>query len=140
KKEKCATEEIGAITVLKAFTLEEREAVRFTKYVGKNRKAGLRAGSLQAQFTPIVSILTAIGTAIIVGVGTYVAAGNNFSLWFLVIPKGTLTVGSLTLFLAYLSQFYQPIRNFSKFANLFNSASSGADRIQDVLASATEGS
>ena len=133
-----ATEDIGAITVLKAFTLEEREAVRFTKYVGKNRKAGLRAGSLQAQFTPIVTILTAIGTAIIVGVGTFVAAGNNFSLWFLVIPKGTLTVGSLTLFLAYLSQFYQPIRNFSKLANLFNSASSGAERIQEVLDAAPE--
>src|SRR6266478_4769198 len=133
-----ATEDIGAITVLKAFTLEEREAVRFTKYVGKNRKAGLRAGSLQAQFTPIVSILTAIGTAIIVGVGTYVAAGNNFSLWFLTIPAATLTVGSLTVFLAYLSQFYQPIRNFSKLANLFNSASSGAERIQEVLDAAPE--
>ncbi len=133
-----ATEDIGAITVLKAFTLEEREAVRFTKYVGKNRKAGLRAGSLQAQFTPIVSILTAIGTAIIVGVGTYVAAGNNFSLWFLTIPAATLTVGSLTVFLAYLSQFYQPLRNFSKLANLWNSASSGAERIQEVLDAAPE--
>jgi ATP-binding cassette, subfamily B, bacterial len=133
-----ATEDIGAITVLKAFTLEEREAVRFTKYVGKNRKAGLRAGSLQAQFTPIVSILTAIGTAIIVGVGTYVAAGNNFSLWFLSIPAATLTVGSLTVFLAYLAQFYQPLRNFSKLANLWNSASSGAERIQEVLDAAPE--
>lgn len=133
-----ATEDIGAITVLKAFTLEEREAVRFTKYVGKNRKAGLRAGSLQAQFTPLVSILTAIGTAIIVGVGTYVAAGNSFSLWFLTIPAATLTVGSLTVFLAYLSQFYQPLRNFSKLANLWNSASSGAERIQEVLDAAPE--
>jgi ATP-binding cassette, subfamily B, bacterial len=133
-----ATEDIGAITVLKAFTLEEREAVRFTKYVGKNRSAGLRAGSLQAQFTPIVSILTAIGTAIIVGVGTYVVAGNTFSLWFLTIPAGTLTVGSLTVFLNYLSQFYQPIRNFSKLTNLGSSAASGAERIQEVLDAAPE--
>jgi ATP-binding cassette subfamily B protein len=133
-----ATEDIGAITVLKAFTLEEREAVRFTKYVGKNRSAGLRAGSLQAQFTPFVSILTAIGTAIIVGVGTYVVAGNTFSLWFLTIPAGTLTVGSLTVFLNYLSQFYQPIRNFSKLTNLGSSAASGAERIQEVLDAAPE--
>ena len=133
-----ATEDIGAITVLKAFTLEEREAVRFTKYVGKNRSAGLRAGSLQAQFTPFVSILTAIGTAIIVGVGTYVVAGNTFSLWFLTIPAGTLTVGSLTVFLSYLSQFYQPLRNFSKLTNLGSSAASGAERIQEVLDAAPE--
>src|SRR5229473_3306852 len=65
-----ATEDIGAITVLKAFTLEEREDLRFRKYVVKNRAAGLRAGGLQAQFTPIVAILTSISTAIIIGVGT----------------------------------------------------------------------
>src|SRR5258708_7333740 len=133
-----ATEDIGAITVLKAFTLEEREAVRYTKYVGKNRKAGLRAGSLQAQFTPIVGILTAIGTAIIIGVGTSVVAGYPFRLWFLVIPAGTLTIGNLTIFLNYLAQFYQPIRNFSKLTNLGSSAASGAERIQEVLDAAPE--
>src|SRR5207244_12745560 len=131
-------EYVGAIAFRKALSLEEREAVRLTKYEGKNRKAALRGGSLQVQFTPIVSILTAIGTAIIVGVGTYVAACNNFSLWFLTIPAATLTVGSLTVFLAYLSQFYQPLRNFSKLANLWNSASSGAERIQEVLDAAPE--
>src|SRR5260370_12103797 len=133
-----ATEDIGAITVLKAFTLEEREAVRFTKYVGKNRKAGLRAGSLQAQFTPIVGILTAIGTAIIIGVGTSVVAGYPFRLWFLVIPASTLTIGNLTIFLNYLAQFYQPIRNFSKLTNLGTSAASGAERIQEGLDAAPE--
>ena len=73
-----ATEDIGNITVLKAFTLEDREALRFHKYVTKNREAGLRAGGLQAQFTPIVAILVAIGTAIIVGVGSFVASGQSF--------------------------------------------------------------
>jgi ABC-type multidrug transport system fused ATPase/permease subunit len=133
-----ATEDIGAITVLKAFTLEEREDLRFNKYVGKNREAGLRAGGLQAQLTPLVAILVAIGTAIIVGVGTYVAAGFTFSFWFLTIPAGTLTIGSLTVFLAYLAQFYQPIRNLSKLNNVYNAAAAGAERIQEVLDAAPE--
>jgi ABC-type multidrug transport system fused ATPase/permease subunit len=133
-----ATEDIGAITVLKAFTLEEREDLRFNRYVGKSREAGLRAGGLQAQLTPIVAILVSFGTAIIVGVGTYVAAGFTFSFLFLTIPAGTLTIGSLTVFLAYLAQFYQPMRDLSKLSNVYNAASAGAERIQEVLDAAPE--
>jgi len=133
-----ATEDIGAITVLKAFTLEEREDLRFRKYVVKNRAAGLRAGGLQAQFTPIVAILTSISTAIIIGVGTYVVAGNTFTFWFLTIPAFSLTVGSLTVFLSFLALMYQPIRNVSKLAYVYNNASSGAERIQEVLDAAPE--
>jgi ABC-type multidrug transport system fused ATPase/permease subunit len=133
-----ATEDIGAITVLKAFTLEEREALRFTKYVTKNRAAGLRAGGLQAQFTPIVAILMAIGTAMILGVGAYVAANNQFTLWFLTIPAGAITIGTLFLFLGYLKMFYQPLRDLSKLTNLATSATAGAERIQEVMDAAPE--
>src|SRR6266404_7480259 len=138
-----ATEDIGAITVLKAFTLEEREDLRFRKYVVKNRVAGLRAGGLQAQFTPIVAILTSISTAIIIGVGTYVVAGNTFTFWFLKIPAPSLTtpslsIGDLTVFLSFLGLMYQPIRNVSKLAYVYNNASSGAERIQEVLDAAPE--
>ncbi len=133
-----ATEDIGAITVLKAFTLEKREALRFKKYVIKNREAGMRAGGLQAQFSPLVAILSAIGTAFILGVGAYVAVGNAFTIWFLTIPAGAITSGTLILFLGYLKMFYQPIRDLSKLANLLNSASAGAERIQEVLDAAPE--
>jgi ATP-binding cassette, subfamily B, bacterial len=44
-----ATEDINALTVIKVFTREEREDLRFGGYVGKNREAALRAGGLQAQ-------------------------------------------------------------------------------------------
>ncbi len=133
-----ASEDIGAITVLKAFTLEERESVRFNKYVGKNREAGLRAGGLQAQFTPLVGILLAIGTAIILGVGAYVAAGNQFSILFLTIPAFSITIGVLFIFLGYLKMLYQPFRDLSKLTNLYTSASAGADRIDEVMDAAPE--
>ena len=133
-----ATEDIGAITVLKAFTLEEREDLRFKGYVGKNRKAGLQAGGLQAQFTPLVAILLSIGTAIIVGVGAYVAGGNTFSMGFLTIPAKSLTIGTLTVFLAYLGKMYQPFRDLSKLTNVATGAASGAERIQEVLNQAPE--
>ena len=133
-----ATEDIGNITVLKAFTLEEREAVRFHKYVTKNREAGLRAGGLQAQFTPFVAILVAVGTAIIVGTGSYVASGQDFHFLFISIAKNTVTFGTLTIFLSYLGQLYQPLRDLSKLTNIATAASAGAERIQEVLDAAPE--
>jgi ATP-binding cassette subfamily B protein len=135
-----ATEDIGAMTVLKAFTLEEREGQRFQKYVGKNREASLRAGGLQAQFAPIVAILVAIGTAIIVGVGAYVASGQKFTFPILpvTIVGGAVTLGTLSIFLSYLGQFYQPLRDLSKLTNLMSAASTGAERIQEVLDAAPE--
>jgi ATP-binding cassette subfamily B protein len=133
-----ANEDIGAITVLKAFTLEEREALRFKRYVGKNREAGMRAGSLQAQFTPIVSILVVLSTALIIGVGGYVAASNTVSLGFFNIAAGSVDIGTLILFLVYVKMLYQPMRDLSKLANLASSAGSGAERIQEVLDQAPE--
>ena len=133
-----ANEDIGAITVLKAFTLEEREALRFKRYVGKNREAGMRAGSLQAQFTPLVAILGVLITAIIIGVGGYVAASNAVNLGFFSIGADTVDVGTLILFLVYVKMWYQPMRDLSKLANLASSAGSGAERIQEVLDQAPE--
>ncbi|HET9919824.1 MAG TPA: ABC transporter transmembrane domain-containing protein [Ktedonobacteraceae bacterium] len=133
-----ATEDINALTVIRAFTLEEREDVRFRRYVGKQQEAGMRAGGLQAQFTPIVAILVGIGTAIIIGVGGYVAGGKAFPFLFFTIPANSVDVGTLILFLTYLKMFYQPIRDLSKLANLASSAASGAERIQEVLDQAPE--
>src|SRR5436305_12509638 len=75
-----ATEDINALTVIRAFMLEKRELWRFGQHAGTHREAGLHAGYLQSQFTPLVAILGVLGTVIVVGVGGYVAAGNNFNL------------------------------------------------------------
>ena len=136
-----ATEDINALTVIKVFTREEREGIRFGRYVGKNREAALRAGGLQAQYTPIVAILVALGTAIILGVGGYVAAGNSFHVlgpFTIVAATSGVDIGTLVLFLSLLSKLYQPIRNLSKLTNLGSSAGSGAERIQEVLDQAPE--
>src|SRR5207237_1286081 len=58
-----ATEDIGAITEVKAFTLEEREAEHFRRYSTRLWAASWRSGRLQAEFTPIVAILLALSSA-----------------------------------------------------------------------------
>lgn len=133
-----ATEDINALAVVRAFTLEKRENRRFGQHVGMYRVAGLRAGRLQAQFTPFVAVLVVLGTLSVVGVGGYVAAGNSFHLGFVTIGASTIDVGTLILFLTYLKMLYQPMRDLSKLTNLASNAASGAERIQEVLAQAPE--
>jgi ATP-binding cassette subfamily B protein len=133
-----ATEDMNALTVIRAFTLEGRERRRFGGYVEKDRAAGLRAGQLQAQFTPLVAILVAIGILLVIGVGGYVAAGNSFSLHFFTIQASTIDVGTLILFLTYLKMLYQPMRDLSKLTTVASNAASGAERIQEVLEQAPE--
>ncbi len=133
-----ANEDINALTVIKVFTREEREDLRFGGRVSESKAAGLRAGSLQAQFTPLVALLVALGTATILGVGGYVAAGNSFNAGPFALRGGTVDAGLIVLFLFYLKLLYQPIRDLSKLTNLYNVASAGAERIQEVLDQAPE--
>src|SRR5437588_3399311 len=98
-----AAEDVGAITVLKAFSLEDREAIRFNKYVGKSRQAGLDAGGLQAQFTPVVNVLVTIGTAFIIGMGSFALLTGRFPI-INVVADPVITVGTLTLFLGFLAK------------------------------------
>ncbi len=133
-----ASEDINAITVIKVFTREEREDMRFGGRVSESKAAGLRAGGLQAQFTPLVALLVAIGTATIVGIGGYVAAGNPFVAGPFQLQPGIVDAGLIVSFLFYLKLLYQPLRDLSKLTNLANSASAGAERIQEVLDQAPE--
>lgn len=133
-----ATEDINALTVIKVFTREQKEALRFGDYVDKNRKAGLRAGNLQAQFAPIVGLLVSVGTAAVISVGGWVAAGNPFNLGFFTIPADSVDIGTLVLFLIFLGLLYQPMRDLSKLTALYGTAASGAERIQEVLDQAPE--
>jgi ATP-binding cassette subfamily B protein len=133
-----ATEDINALTVIRAFTLESRENRRFGTHVGSHQQAGLRAGRLQAQFTPLVSTLVVFGTLIVLGVGGYVAAGNGVNFGFITINPSTIDVGTLILFLTYLKMLYQPMRDLSKLVTLASNGASGAERIQEVLDQAQE--
>jgi len=133
-----ATEDINALILIKVFTREKLEAVRFGTYVDTNKRARLRAGWLQAQFTPLVALLVVLGTAAVVGVGGYVATGNVFNIGPLSIDADSVDIGTLILFLTFLKLLYQPMRDLSKLATLASTAASGAERIQEVLDQAPE--
>lgn len=133
-----ATEDVAAISLIKGFTIEDRKSMRFTRYVSQGRDDSVSAGELQAQITPVVTFLVSLATAIIIGIGIFVATGNTFSLWFFTIPANAITIGTLTIFLSYLAKLYTPIRSVSRLANLGITAATGAERIQEVFDQAPE--
>jgi ABC-type bacteriocin/lantibiotic exporter with double-glycine peptidase domain len=47
--------------------------------------------------------------------------------------KGTLSVGTFTAFLSYISMFFAPISQFSSFWNLYKSSTPAIDRIKDII-------
>ena len=70
--------------------------------------------------------------------GGYVAAGNPFNAGPFQLHAGTIDAGLIILFLFYLKLLYQPIRDLSKLTNLYNVATAGAERIQEVFDQAPE--
>jgi ABC-type multidrug transport system fused ATPase/permease subunit len=110
-----ATEDMRAIIDVKSFTLEARESEHFRRYVERLRASAWHAGRLQSQFTPLVMSLVTVSQVTIVGVGAYVATGHSFTIGSLaIVPAHTLTLGTLTVYLAYLKLLYQPMRDLSK--------------------------
>jgi ATP-binding cassette, subfamily B, bacterial len=135
-----ATEAMDKVMEIKAFTLEGFMSSIFQRRTETRFEFGAHAGRLQAQFSPLVDVLLTVGTAIILGVGGYAALHPHDppQIGFLTIPKGAVTLGTLTVFLAYLTKLYQPMRDLSKLMTLATSASSAGERIQEVLDQAPE--
>jgi ABC-type multidrug transport system fused ATPase/permease subunit len=130
-----ATEGIGAITELKAFTLERWLARTFSDRVERKRHFGWRAGRRQAEFDPLVLTMVTLSHVAIITVGAWIAFGHahRYSLLVLTIPAGTLTIGTLTVFLSYANKMYSPLRSLSKLMLLASTGASAAERIQEIL-------
>ncbi len=130
-----ANEGVGAITEVKAFTLEQWLAANFFERVERKRRFGWRAGRRQAEFDPLVLTLVTLSSAAIITVGAWVAFGHGhrYGVLFLTIPAGSITLGTLTVFLSYSRQLYSPLRSLSKLMLLASTGASAAERIQDVL-------
>ncbi|MGZ4430414.1 MAG: ABC transporter ATP-binding protein [Gaiellales bacterium] len=133
-----ATEDLRAISEIKAFTLEDREARHFRRFSSALFEAKFAAGTLQSEFTPLVLVLVTASTAGIIGIGSYIATNHTVHLGPLTIAAAALSFGDLTLFITYLKQLYQPMRDLSKLTNLASSAGSAAERIQSALDEAPE--
>jgi ATP-binding cassette subfamily B protein len=112
---------IPGIRVVKAFAQEAREAQRFRDANRHNLEVNDRLNRLWSLFSPTVSLLTEIGLLVVWAFGIWLVAG------------GSITVGVLTAFLAYIGRFYARLDSMSRIVSVTQKAASGAKRIFDIL-------
>jgi subfamily B ATP-binding cassette protein MsbA len=116
-------EVFSSIRVVKAFAREDYEQRRFERQSLENVETALKAQSLKMKLSPVVEIIVAIGTCLMLGVGARL------------VMTGQLTPGGLVLFLFYLGKMYKPMRDLSKMTNTVSKASVGFERIREILES-----
>ena len=114
-------EVLTSIRVVKAFAREEYEQKRFESESLENVEAGLEARSVKAKLAPVVEVIVAIGTCLVLWYGARL------------VLAGQLTAGGLIVFLLYLSKMYKPMRDLSKMTDTVSKAMVGYERIQEVL-------
>ena len=114
-------EVFSSIRVVKAFSREDYEQRRFEEQSLENVETALQARSVKAKLSPIVEVLAAVGTCLVLGYGARLALA------------GQISVGDLIIFLAYLGKMYKPMRELAKMGDTVSKAAVSYERIQEVL-------
>ena len=119
-------EVVTSMRVVKAFAREDYEVRRFEGESLEAVEAALTARSMKAKLVPIVDIIVAVGTCVVLWFGAKMAM------------SGELSPGSLVLFIWYLGKMYKPIQEISKTMDAYSKAEVGLDRLQEVMRSDEE--
>jgi ATP-binding cassette, subfamily B, bacterial len=114
-------EVLSSIRVVKAFAREDYEQKRFERESRASVEAALQARSIKAKLPPLVEVIVASGTCLV--------------LWYggRLVLTGVLTPGELLVFLIYLGKMYKPMREMSKMTDTISKAQVGWERIREVL-------
>lgn len=114
-------EVFSSIRVVKAFAREDFEQRRLEEESLEGVEVALHARSLKARLTPLVEIIVAVGTSLVLWYGSKMALA------------GALSAGSLIVFIMYLGKMYKPMQELSKMTDAYAKASVGYERIREVL-------
>jgi subfamily B ATP-binding cassette protein MsbA len=114
-------EVFSSVRVVQAFAREDYEQWRLENESLERVELALRARSLKARLAPIVEVIVAAGTFLV--------------LWFgaRMVLSGTLSAGSLILFIMYLKKMYKPMQELSKMVDDYSKAVVGYERVREVL-------
>ena len=116
-----AQEGLSSIRMVHAFGREEFEVLQCHQQASQSLEANLRLTLTNVNSALVISTLMVIGTAAMYYVGT------------LHVLAGTLTLGSLLVFSAYLLMLYQPLESLTYTTWAMEGATAGARRCFEVL-------
>jgi ATP-binding cassette, subfamily B, bacterial len=114
-------EVLSSIRVVKAFAREDFEVHRLEEESLEAVEISLHARSLKAKLTPLVDIVVAVGTGLVLWFGSRLVLGN------------VLSAGELVVFILYLGKMYKPMQEISKMTDTYSKAAVGYERIQEIL-------
>jgi ATP-binding cassette, subfamily B, bacterial len=114
-------EVLSSIRVVKAFAREDYEQKRLEEESLEGVEIALRARSLKAKLAPLVDVIVAAGTCLVLWFGARMAL------------SGALSAGSLVLFIWYLGKMFKPMQQLSKMTDSYSRAVVGYERIREVL-------
>jgi ATP-binding cassette subfamily B protein/subfamily B ATP-binding cassette protein MsbA len=116
-----AQEGLSSIRMVHAFGREDFEVMQFHQRAQQSLQANLKLTLTNVNSALVISTLMVIGTAAMYYVGT------------LHVLAGTLSLGSLLVFSAYLLMLYQPLESLTYTAWAMEGATAGAKRCFEVL-------
>ena len=114
-------EGISGVRVVKSFSREKTNIQRFDETNVENLEANMQAVRVWSIYFPVIEVITAIGTCIVLWYGGIQIMGER------------LTRGEFLAFLAYVRMFYMPVRQLSQIYTTMQSAMAASERIFEVL-------
>jgi ATP-binding cassette subfamily B protein len=116
-----AQEVLTSLRVVKAFGQEEREERRFESQALLGMRARVRVAVVDKLFWIAIGLVTASGAAAVLFVGVRS------------VESGAITLGSLLLVMAYLSQLYVPLYTMITQVGALQSGLASAERVYTFL-------
>ncbi|OKH34674.1 ABC transporter [Calothrix sp. HK-06] len=110
-------EDLSSVREAQAFNRIERNINDFRRLNAINRDANIQATAITAAFLPTIDVLNTLSLGGVLAYGGYL------------VVVGKMTVGTVTAFLLYVQQFFQPIQILSQFYTQAQSAVAGLERI-----------
>lgn len=120
-----AEEGLQSIRVVKAFDREDMQERELAAAGQQAVDAALNARRVKSVVSPIVGVVVAACTAVVLWRGSAL------------ILAGAMTAGTLTVFISYLASFFKPVQDLAKLTNTIAMASVGVDRVNALLTAET---
>ena len=112
---------LESMQAVKAFGRQDQEQEQLREVSHATVGAALKARSIKAVLSPVVTVTVAVCTAVVLWRGAYL------------ILAGVMTVGALTVYLSYLNKFFKPVKDLATTTNAIAQAAVGVDRIRAIL-------
>ncbi|MDD4993293.1 MAG: ABC transporter ATP-binding protein [Paludibacter sp.] len=115
-------ESLNNFKVIVAFNRRDYFRKKFDEVNTENYNSAIKAGIANNVFMPVYGFSSNIGQLVVLSFGIYLISVGQFS------------VGLLISFLAYIAQFYNPLRQIAALWASFQVALAGWDRISQIMA------